>query len=67
MKLTIYHGTETPFKAVGKNQCNMLNFAFKYPTWHSYTSDKPTINALNALVKNGSIITNEFDQFKINF
>jgi hypothetical protein len=66
MKLTIYHGTEKPFVAIGKNQCNMLDFAFKYPKWHSYSNDKPTLNALKALVSKGCIITNDFNQFKIN-
>jgi hypothetical protein len=66
MNLTIYHGTVTPFVAVGKNQCNMLEFAFKYPSWHSYTNDKQTLNALNGLLKRGCIIVNEYNQFKIN-
>jgi hypothetical protein len=66
MKLTIYHGTVTPFVAVGKNQCNMLEFAFKYPSWHSYTNDKITLKALNGLLKRGCIIVNQYNQFKIN-
>ena len=66
MKLTIYHGTEKPFVAIGKNQCAMLDFAFKYPKWHSYSNDKPTLNALNGLLKRDCIIINEYNQFKIN-
>lgn len=66
MTLTIYHGTALPFKAIGKNQCNLLNFAFKYQSWHSYSKDKPTLKALNALVEKGVLVINEFEQFKIN-
>lgn len=66
MKLSIYHGTNTPFIAIGKNQCNLLEFAFNYQTWHSYSSDKPTLKAIDGLIKRGSIIINEFNQFKIN-
>jgi hypothetical protein len=66
MKMTIYCGKEKPLTAVGKNQCDMLDFAFKYPEWHSYANDKPTLNALKALVSKGCIVTNDFNQFKIN-
>jgi len=66
MKLTIYHGTKIPFVAVGKNQCNLLNFAFKYPNWHSYKTDKATITALNGLLKHHAIVINDNGQFKIN-
>jgi hypothetical protein len=66
MKLTIYHGTEKPFVAIGKNQCNMLDFAFKYPTWHYHSENRADIKAIVGLVKRGSIILNEYDQFKIN-
>lgn len=66
MKLTIYHGTDTPFIAIGKNQCNLLDFAFKYPSWHSYSSDNKTINAINGLIKRGCIVINQHNQFKIN-
>ena len=64
MKLTIYHGASQPFKAVGKNQCNLLDFAFNYPTWHSFKDDKETLNAVNTLVKNKVIVLNKFNQFK---
>lgn len=66
MKLTIYHGTVTPFKAIGKNQCNLLDFAFKYQSWHSYSSDKVTQRAIEGLLKRGCIVLNEFNQFRIN-
>lgn len=62
--LTIYHGTSTPIKAVGKNQVKMLDFAFRYQVWHTYATDKQTLKALDALVKKGCLITNEFGQFK---
>ncbi len=66
MKLTIYHGTKIPFVAVGKNQCNLLNFAYKYPNWHSYATDKSTMRALNGLLKSNCVIVNQHNQFKIN-
>ena len=66
MKLVIYHGTITPFKAIGKNQCNLLDFAFRYQKWHSYSNDKPTLNAVKALVARNCIVVNQNNQFKIN-
>jgi hypothetical protein len=66
MKLSIYHGTIEPFTAIGKNQCNMLDFAYKYHGWHSYASDKSTMRALNGLIKRGAIVINNYNQFKIN-
>lgn len=66
MKLAIYHGTVTPFVAIGKNQCNLLDFAFRYPEWHSYSSDNKTLNAINGLIKRGCIVINQQNQFKIN-
>ena len=66
MKLVIYHGTSKPLIAVGKYQVNMLEFAEKYQGWHSYASDKTTLKALNGLIKRGSIVINNNQQFKIN-
>lgn len=66
MKLSIYHGTVQPFTAIGKNQCNMLDFAYKYPSWHSYGSDKSTLRALQGLIARNCIVINEHNQFKIN-
>jgi hypothetical protein len=65
MKLSIYHGTAQPFTATGKNQCNLLDFAYKYPGWHSYSSDKPTMRALNGLIARNCIVINEHNQFRI--
>jgi hypothetical protein len=66
MKLAIYHGTVTPFVAIGKNQCNLLDFAFRHQKWHSYSNDRPTLTAVDGLIKRGCIITNANKQFKIN-
>ena len=66
MKLTIYHGTKIPFVAIGKHQCNLLDFAYKYPIWHSYKTDKVTINAINKLVEKNCIVLNNCGQFKIS-
>jgi hypothetical protein len=67
MKLTIYHGTSKPLIAVGKYQVNMLQFAEKYQGWHSYANDKTTLRALNGLLKRGSIVINNHNQFRINY
>jgi hypothetical protein len=67
MKLAIYHGTSKPLIAVGKYQVNMLQFAEKYQGWHSYANDKTTLRALNGLLKRGSIVINNHNQFRINY
>lgn len=66
MKIAIYHGKEKPLIAVGKNQVNMLEFAFKYPTWHTFSDNTTTRKAVAGLVKRGAIVVNEFNQFKVN-
>lgn len=66
MKLAIYHGTATPFVAIGKNQCNLLDFAFRYQSWHSFTKDNKTLKAIHGLLQRECIIINEYNQFKIN-
>jgi hypothetical protein len=67
MTLNIYHGSSTPFKAVGKYQCNVLDFAFKYPKWHYYDEKcKVTKKAIDRLVIKNVIVMNEYNQFKIN-
>jgi hypothetical protein len=66
MKMTIYCGKEKPLTAIGKNQCDMLDFAYTYPTWHYHSENSADIKAVVGLVKRGSIVLNEYDQFKIN-
>ena len=67
MKLTIYHGTEKPFAAIGKHQCRSLDFAYNNQGWHSYNQKcRATKRALWALYLKGVIIFNTHDQFKIN-
>ena len=66
-KVTIHIGRNKPLTAVGKNQVKMLQFAFEYPTWHSFRADDATLRAVNGLLKRGSIQVNDrFDMFKIN-
>jgi len=62
--LTIYHGAAKPIKAVGKNQCHMLEFAEKYRGWHTYKNDRPTLAALAGLKRKGCLETNEHGQFR---
>jgi hypothetical protein len=66
MKFNIFYGNSKPLTAVRKYQVNMLQFAEKYRGWHSYASDKTTLRALNGLIKRGSIVINNNQQFKIN-
>lgn len=67
MKLSIYYGKAKPIVAIGKNQVRLLQFAFDYPTWHYFNENsKPTQKAIDGLVKRGSILLNEFNQFKVN-
>lgn len=66
MKLEIFHGKEKPLTAVGSNQVRLLEFAFKYPKWHSYYDNAANRKAVAGLLKRGSIVVNEFNQFKIN-
>ena len=62
MKLTIYNGSAKPMIAIGKNQCNLLDFAFKYQTWHSFKNDKPTLHTINRLQAKGytEVIADQF-------
>ena len=65
--LKIYHGAEKPYVAVGKNQSKTLEFAFKYPAWHSYGKDRATRAAINGLERRGSIVVDRaHGMFKIN-
>ena len=51
---------------LGKNMKHALNFAKRYPKWHSYAEYcRPTIDALNKLEKLGLIEINSFRQFRI--
>lgn len=65
--LRIYTGRAEPFTARGANQINMLDFAYKYQSWHTYGRDKATMRALEGLERRGSIIVNrQTQQFRIN-
>lgn len=55
MKLSIWYGKAKPMVAIGKNQCNLLAFAEKYPCWHTFKNDRATIDAIRGLEKKGYI------------
>ncbi len=56
MKLVIHHGRATPMVAIGANQCKLLDFAFRYPGWHSYMRrDRATLRALSRLEEKGYV------------
>jgi len=63
----VYHGGEKPLTAQGKNQVYALQFAAKYPGWHSYANDRATRNALQGLIRRGSIVKNKHGQFSIAY
>lgn len=65
--LTIWHGREKPIKAIGKNQTKLLDFAFKYQGWHSFSDDRPTLRAVKALVKKGCLEVNQYQQFRFTY
>ncbi|MDE3023050.1 MAG: hypothetical protein KGI54_14575 [Pseudomonadota bacterium] len=71
--IKIYYGAEKPFTALGVNQCRLLSFAERYPSWHSYNKKcRATLRALEGLSRRGSIFWNKdsaqfciaYDQYK---
>lgn len=54
-KLTIYYGGDKLLIAHGKNQCRLLEFAYRNQGWHSFKNDKATKNALKGLEKRGHL------------
>ena len=64
--LTIYAGQTRPLKARGKNQCHLLDFAYRFPGWHSYKTDRPTLQAIAGLERKGLLeVSRETLQFRI--
>lgn len=54
--MTIYYGKAAPIKAVGKNQCKLLDFVHTYKGWHTFnTKDKTTMRAVLGLQKMGCL------------
>lgn len=65
--LTIYYGNEKPIKAIGKNQVKILDFAYRYRGWHSYSKDRATLRALEGLLAKGYLEVNQFEQFRFTY
>lgn len=65
--LTIYHGTTTPIKAIGKHQVKLLDFAYRYPQWHTYSTDRNTLRALKSLQSKCCLLVNEYNQFRFTY
>ena len=63
----VYYGAEKPLVAIGRNQVNLLQFAAAHPGWHSYQDDKATKQAINGLLRRGSIVLNKYNQFAIAY
>lgn len=57
--------TMTTLFNYGENQCNLLDFAFKYPGWHTFAKDRATRNAVAGLVRRG-LIEVQGRQFKFS-
>lgn len=54
--MTIYYGKAQPIKAIGKHQCKLLDFAYKYKGWHTFnTKDKDTKRAVFGLQRKGCL------------
>lgn len=51
----IWHGKPQPLKAVGKNQCELLQFLERYPGWHTMSHDRTTRKAIEGLVRRSCI------------
>lgn len=65
--LTIYYGASKPIKAIGKNQAKLLDFAYRYQSWHTYATDKNTLRAVKALQSKGCLVVNEYQQFRFTY
>lgn len=63
MTLTVYYGNKTPIKAVGANQCRLLDFALVYKGWHTMRGDRATMRAVSALHRKGCLEV-KGDQFR---
>lgn len=50
---------------MGKHVRRLLKFAIQYPGWHSYGTDRTTVDAVNCLVGYDLIRVNEFRQFQL--
>ena len=55
MTLTIYCGASAPIKAVGVNQCRLLDFAVVYRGWHTMRNCRATKRAVLALQRKGCL------------
>lgn len=50
---------------MGRHQLRLLQFAIRYPGWHSYGTDPITVRVVRSLESLGLIETNEFRQFRL--
>ena len=66
--VTLHYGGKSPIVAIGKNQVNLLDFAFRFKCWHTYKKDRATLRAINALEKKGCLIVDRnSEQFIFTF
>ena len=49
---------------IGKNMKHALNFVNKHSGWHSFSKNRPTINAIKKLHELRLIEINNFGQFR---
>lgn len=63
---TIFYGAAKPIKAVGVNQCRVLEFAEKYKGWHTFKQDRATVRAVRALAVKGCLEI-VGDQFRFTY
>lgn len=52
---------------MGQNIVNVLKFAIRYPGWHSYATDRSTVDAVNTLAKHDILELSTISrQFRLN-
>lgn len=51
---------------MGKDMKQLLAFATKHPGWHSWAKNRATYDAVRRLCKQGYLIVNKFQQFKLD-
>jgi hypothetical protein len=50
---------------LGKNMRHALDFATRYPGWHSFAKDHPTRAAIKRLAERRLVEVNAFDQYRL--
>ena len=49
---------------MGKNMKHALDFATRFPGWHSFSGDRATRESIARLASRGLVSVNQFQQFR---